>query len=99
MSGNNQVSVQEVHKLITDWASSNEHIRRPAEERIEKLLIISNGQIDNFIIVLCELLSHPEQTSSDIRIRIAILIRKRIAAKLDNKYKKPIFCQLNLNTR
>lgn len=97
MNGND-INPQAVGQLITNWSSPNEQTRRPAEQTIEQYLLVSNGKLDHFMQNLCELLSHPEQTSPDVRTRIAILIRKRIAMKMD-KNKKPIFMSLQSNTR
>ena len=99
MSTNNKLGPSEAHKLITDWSSPNNDIRRPAEQAIEQFLLVSNKQIDNFLLTLCKLLQHPQQTSHDVRFRICILIRKRVAMKLDSQYQKPIFCQLKISTR
>ena len=98
-NNNNLIGAQEVHKLILDWSSPNDNTRRPAEQTIEQFLKPSNNQINNFMLTLCQLLSNPQQTSRDVRIRIAILIRKRIAMKVDSTTNKPIFNSLQTNTR
>ena len=92
------ITPQQVGQLITDWSSPNEQTRRPAEQAIEQFLLLSNGQLDVFAKNLCQLLSHPDKTSSDVRSRIAILIRKRIAMKLDD-HKKSLFLSLQPDTR
>ena len=96
---NNQLTPSDANELIQNWASSNENERRPAEQAIEQLLLVSNAQIDNFVMALCQLLSHPNKTNKDVRIRICILLRKRLAMKCDDGNKLPIFCQLHPNTR
>merc|ERR1719242_761771 len=97
MNGND-IDPQQVGQLITNWSSPDEQIRRPAEQAIEQYLLPSNGKLDLFIKSLCQLLSNPDQTTPDVRTRIAILIRKRIAMKMD-KNKKSLFLSLHSNTR